>query len=43
LGLPRSFSIFSIVRSSQETLIKAYLMVWNALVENRVEFMEQNL
>ena len=41
LGLPRSFSIFSIVRSSQETLIKAYLMVWNALVENRADFMEQ--
>ena len=25
----------------EETLIKAYLMVWNALVENREDFMEQ--
>jgi len=25
----------------KETLIKAYLMVWNALVENRADFMEQ--
>ena len=25
----------------EETLIKAYLMAWNALVENRADFMEQ--
>ena len=25
----------------EETLIKAYLMAWNALVENREDFMEQ--
>mgnify|MGYP004460136821 FL=1 len=25
----------------EETLIKAYLMAWNALVENQVDFMEQ--
>ena len=25
----------------EETLIKAYLMTWNALLENREDFMEQ--
>ena len=25
----------------EETLTKAYLMAWNALVENREDFMEQ--
>lgn len=28
-------------QGSQETLIKAYLMAWNALVEKREDFMEE--
>lgn len=30
-----------ITGNPEETLIKAYLMAWNALVENREDFMEQ--